>query len=476
MSRSIFEIRADRDALVPELAALEDKLLGLKARMGANATPGQLEQAERYAAGAKRLQERSDALLAEHRAALAEGVANGTMATEGPFQPGPSRSVTPAAGLRSEASRVIDHAFRTGGLPDYGAERATALLSAGSPYEQDIAARWAKAAGNPAYLTAFAKLIGDPERGHLMFDAKELEAYRDVVNLRAAGLTIGGTGQYMVPLTLDPAVMLSSAGTTNAMRRVSRIVQTVTNTWQGVTSAGVTGEWVATEATQVAEATPTLAPVSVPVYLGDAYLHASFQVVMDVPNFQGEMAKVLLDAADTLQATAYTTGPGTTAPKGIITALTGGASEINGTGSEALIAADPLALQVALPARFSPRARFMAHLGIINTLAAIETTNGALRFPEIADGRLLNRELVENSDMDGAINPAATANNYVLVYGDFNEYVIADRIGSTLEVIQNVVGANERPTAERGFLLWFRTGGDVSTINAFRMLDVPTTA
>ena len=38
------------------------------------------------------------------------------------------------------------------------------------------------------------------------------------------------------------------------------------------------------------------------------------------------------------------------------------------------------------------------------------------------------------------------------------------------------MGANYRPTGSRGALLWFRTGGNVSTINAFRMLDVPTTA
>lgn len=477
--RSLAEINVDRDKARTQAHDLMAEAETLAAHAKGRAfTAGEGERVARLTAGQKNAETRLDELNAEYRAGLTDMAADpdGRYA-EGPFVPaGESRATAPVSQLRSQAERTIDGLHRAGSLPDHAAEKATGLLMAGGPYEQDLAARWVKAAGDPAYLTAFQKLIGDPERGHLLFDPKELDAYRAVQGLRAAGLTIAGTGQYMIPLTLDPAVILSSAGTTNAMRKVSRIVQTATNTWQGVTSAGVTAEWVATEATQVAEATPTLAPVSIPVILGDAYLHASFQTIMDAPNFQSEMSKILLDAADSLMATAYTTGAGTTEPKGIVTALVGGASEINGTGSEAIIAADPFSLQNALPARFSSNAKFMAHLAIINALAQLETTNGALRFPEIANGRLLNRELVENSDMDGAINPAATANNYVLLYGDFAEFIIADRIGSTLEVVQNVVGANHRPTAERGFLLWFRTGSDVSTIAAFRLLDVPTTA
>jgi predicted phage gp36 major capsid-like protein len=54
--------------------------------------------------------------------------------------------------------------------------------------------------------------------------------------------------------------------------------------------------------------------------------------------------------------------------------------------------------------------------------------------------------------------------------------VIVDRIGATLETIQHVVGPNNRPTGQRGALLWFRTGSDVVNPNALRVLSVPTTA
>jgi predicted phage gp36 major capsid-like protein len=47
--------------------------------------------------------------------------------------------------------------------------------------------------------------------------------------------------------------------------------------------------------------------------------------------------------------------------------------------------------------------------------------------------------------------------------------VIVDRIGTTLELIPNLVGATRRPTGQRGALLWFRTGSDSVVDNAFRL-------
>ena len=62
--------------------------------------------------------------------------------------------------------------------------------------------------------------------------------------------------------------------------------------------------------------------------------------------------------------------------------------------------------------------------------------------------------------MDGSIYAAATENNYVLCYGDCSNFVIVDRMGTTIEPIPNLVGTNRRPTGQRGALLWFRTGSD----------------
>ncbi|WP_176738517.1 hypothetical protein [Micromonospora pallida] len=54
-------------------------------------------------------------------------------------------------------------------------------------------------------------------------------------------------------------------------------------------------------------------------------------------------------------------------------------------------------------------------------------------------------------NMDGVVN--ATQDNYVLAYGDFFNFVIVDRIGTTIELIPNLMGANARPTGRRGLVL-----------------------
>lgn len=377
--------------------------------------------------------------------------------------------------LRDAAMRTVDAAVRANTLPDHAAGKVERLVTDGPERDRSVAARWAIAAGDPAYRSAFAKLCADPTRGHLTWTGPEQDAFRAVAEVRAAMSLTDANGGFMVPLTLDPAIMLTSDGSINPLRAISRVVQTVTDTWQGVTSAGATAEWKA-EGVQAADGAPTVDDAPIPVHFGDVFVPYSYEVGMDAVNFLGELTNVMRDAADNHQLAAYTTGSGTGQPKGVITALAGTASEINGGGTEALAVGDPLLLQNALPARFSARAQWGAHVATINTIGAFETTNGALRYPEVSQGQLLRKPLNEISNMDGSINAAATGNNYLLVYGDFTNFVIVDRIGSTIEFVPNLVGANGRPTGQRGAFLWYRTGSDVTVTNAFRLLDVPTTA
>ena len=74
----------------------------------------------------------------------------------------------------------------------------------------------------------------------------------------------------------------------------------------------------------------------------------------------------------------------------------------------------------------------------------METSNGALKFPALHDNppMLLGWPANEVSNMDGTYG---SGENYVLVYGDFKQFVIADRFPSQVELIPNLVG----PTGAR---------------------------
>jgi HK97 family phage major capsid protein len=78
--------------------------------------------------------------------------------------------------------------------------------------------------------------------------------------------------------------------------------------------------------------------------------------------------------------------------------------------------------------------------------------------------------------MDGTLNAAATETNYTLVYGDFQNFVVARRIGLTVEFIPHIFGDNGRPKGQRGWFAFFRLGSDSVNDNAFRLLSIPTAA
>jgi HK97 family phage major capsid protein len=384
---------------------------------------------------------------------------------------------------RDNAMRVLDRVVKADRLAARGAELVEGLMTTGPVISQNWTQRWAAATGSEHYERAFAKKLADPDNGQLTWTAEEADAWRAVaavqVEQRAMSLT-DNAGGYLVPLTVDPAVLLTSNGSINPLRQISRVVQTVTDTWNGVTSAGVTAEWTA-EAAEVADATPALASPSIPVYKGDAFVPFSFEIQGDAVNFMQELGGLLVDGAEQLNATAYTTGSGSNQPTGIITSLVASAGTvplITPLTPETFVAGDVYALQNALPPRFQPRASWTANLSIINTMRQLETTNGALKFPGLQSNPpvLLGRTMYENSNMDGTFDAAATANNYLLLYGAFEQFIIVDRIGSTLEMVPHLFGSSRRPTGQRGALLWFRTGSNVVVPQAFRLLNIATTA
>ncbi len=68
---------------------------------------------------------------------------------------------------------------------------------------------------------------------------------------------------------------------------------------------------------------------------------------------------------------------------------------------------------------------------------------------------------------------AATTGTKWALYGDFfTGYYIADRIGMSVEIVQNLFGANRRPTGERGLMAYWRTGSKVVVPEALRYGEV----
>ena len=327
--------------------------------------------------------------------------------------------------------------------------------------------------GSDAYHRAFESLLANGGNAALLED-EDLVAYRLAEAHRRAMTLTDAAGGFLVPFTLDPTIILTNAGSANPFRQVSTVRTITTDNWNGVSSAGVTAEWLA-ESAQVADASPTFAQPTITPKKAAAWVQGSFEVLSD-SGFGAEVGPLLADAKDRLEAAGFTNGNGTTQPKGTITAVSAVAgSVVNSATTDTYAVADIYAVEQALPPRYrltgSPS--WMANKAIINKSRQFDTAGGSSFWANLGMGQpeqLLGAPIYEASAMDGVIN--AGAENYSLLLGDFRNYYIIDRVGMTMVYEPLVKGANGRPTGEAGWFAYWRVGADVVNADAFRLLNI----
>lgn len=472
-----------------EAQAAKDELDAMHERAGgAPLTDGQQDRWDRVKKrhdDARARAREAAAEVAERHAEIERAIANGST-VPGTSLPGDSENhrTLNRAGTGPEAARALRSIHADRFLPDHGKERVTQMIERedASGSGDTLAARWAAAASNPHYLRAYASLLVDPDRGHLSWTEAERAAFNEAQTVsRAMSIGTDASGGYMVPVAIDPAVIITNDGTTNPFRQIARTATTVTDSWKGITSAGVTAEWKA-EAAEAADASPSdLAQPTIPVHLADAYLVYSIEAEQDIPTLVDEMQTMLLDSKERHEATAFTTGDGSGKPKGVITAVAADAgSLVTPTTAEAFAVADVYKVAGALGARHALNARWAANYSVellIRQMASGDQTHAF--WSDLGGGTpptLLGKPWHQASDMDGAFNAAATANNYFLLFGDFSKYLIVDRVGARTELVPHVVGSNRRPTGQRGLFFYWRVGADALDTNAFRLLNIATTA
>jgi HK97 family phage major capsid protein len=314
-------------------------------------------------------------------------------------------------------------------------------------------------------------MFADPQFGHLRFSKEEVEAVRAVEEARTAMLT-SSTG-FPLPFALDPSILLNSAGALNPIRTVARQITVTAPVWKGVSSTGVSASYDP-EGNEVSDDTPALVQPTITAATGRAFVQASMESFEDWPGLRQELATLIADARDVLDATQFLTGSGTASPGGILNiGGIGGlttAQRVQTAGSATLAVADIYSLVEALPPRFQPR-------GVIATSQTIGdkiyrlTPSGSTTEPQLMptrDGGILGRRLIEWSTM----TTATTTGSKVAIFGDWSGFVVLDRLGLTAEFVPTVVGSNHLPLGVRGIFCHWRGSCGVVTPTSFKYLEV----
>lgn len=372
---------------------------------------------------------------------------------------------------REYRARALSAVEQMQGANDPVRAAATSILETWDDEDGNLA-RLALALSEPVYLRAWSKMARDPQAADL--SPEERQAISRVKTAARAMSLTDTAGGYLVPFQLDPTVIITANGSVNQIRLAARTVVATGDVWNGVSAGAVSWSYDA-EAAEVSDDAPTFAQPTIPIYKAQGFVPISTEALQDAANITAEVGRLLAFGKDVLEAQAFATGSGSGMPTGIITALTGTSSIVTSATTDTFALADVYALQGALPARYRgmPSAAWLANNLIYSRIRQFDTSGGAGLWTTVGNDlpdRLLGKTVLEAEDMDGVIN--ATQENYVSVFGDFSNYVIADRIGTTVEFVPHLFGANRRPTNQRGWLAYVRHGADSVNDAAFRMLNV----
>jgi HK97 family phage major capsid protein len=334
-------------------------------------------------------------------------------------------------------------------------------------------ARAVLALGNPAYRAAWESWVIDPMSAAMRLTPEQSAAWRDVSAYRSA-MGEGNSGA-LLPLVLDPAVVLTNNGSTSSIRNYAKIRTTATNQYRAVTSAGTTAEFKV-EGAQAADASPSVAPVDIAVYFADQSLTVSYELLADT-DLGSQLAELVADGFKVQEDAVFISGSGSGAPYGALTRITATtASRVGPTTASTFntaSVADIFKVRDALPQRFrGPSTAWVSNIAVqsvIQQMGANSAASGAL-WANILEGSLptlLGFPSLEATSMTGTIGAAAN----ILMLVDWSRYCIVDRIGTTIDV-GRVLGANGRSIASNEVFAYRRYGADLLDFNAGRVLKL----
>jgi HK97 family phage major capsid protein len=382
--------------------------------------------------------------------------------------PGPAREA------RDGALRTIERHYEAGTLSDEACRRVDQVVSGpDAPFGLD--AGYIEAHGSEAYERAFAKLLRYGDGAAMRMTTEEMEAVqlasRAEETRTAMAESVTTTGGFGIPIAIDPTINLSSNGAINPIRALAEVRPMSTRELRLVSSAGVVAQYQA-EAAEAIDNSSTLAQPVLTASRCTSFVPFSFEVGDDWGSLVKELAQLIADAKDVVEATKFLLGTGTDEPWGVLNIAAGGLTttqRVLSAGAGAVAIADVYSLKQAIGStRFATSATWAVNPTRLDGVYRL-TPSGSTTEPQIMtdrNGPLLGRPTAEWSTMATAV----TTGSKWAIYGDFKAgYVIGDRLGMSLEIVPHLFGSGSRyPTGQRGAFAYWRNDGRVKVPNALR--------
>lgn len=381
---------------------------------------------------------------------------------------------------RDTAMRILEDEDRSGfvGLAPQHKDAIDKLLRKrpASGFDPDHVATRMIATENPAYQSAFAKAVGAGLSGRqAAFTVEEAAALNAFDATRAMAGSVDTAGGYGVPVLIDPTMIFTSQGHPAVVVRHCDIKTITTDTWKGVSTAGMTFSFD-DEGAEVSDDTMTLAQPSIPVWTTRGFQPFSVEVEMDYPGLVGELSEAMRWGYEDDLALYTATGTGSSQPTGWQVKLDAtSASEVTPTTDGTFAGQDVSKVWTALPERFRPNAVWFMHSNVGEAIAAFATSTNLAWYTVDLTGQIeaLRKRPVEYSDYFQSFVSGSTGALNILSVGDPRGYSVVRRLGMTVEAVPLLFGTSNagRPKLQRGILAYARWGADFTNTNAARLLQ-----
>ncbi|HIE95107.1 MAG TPA: phage major capsid protein [Acidobacteria bacterium] len=339
------------------------------------------------------------------------------------------------------------------------------LRSSTKDRDASVIARRLLATENDHYRSAFQKAMTSPTPTWTAEEARAMDEFRTM------SIGVDTAGGYGVPVLIDPTIILTAQESPNPFWGISNVKQITNDEWKGVSSAGVSWSFDA-ESAEVSDDTPATGQPSVPAHMARGFVPFTVEIGGDYPGFAEEISRLLGAGYDELALQKFTVGSGNGEPTGIFTALDANTNvEVVVTTDGAFGAVDIGKVWKALPAAAQANATWLMSEGLLSDIGLLGDAYGT-RTAQLTETveRIRNRPVATSAYAPSFTGSTGAAN--LLVVGDFRHFVIAQRVGMSVEYVPHLFGVtNGRPTGERGYFAYARIGSDSVADTKFRLLQ-----
>ena len=272
-------------------------------------------------------------------------------------------------------------------------------------------------------------------------------------------------GGYLVPTEFETQIV-TGLEEANIIRSLAKTINTSAERKIPIAATHSTAQWTAENAAYT-ESDPTFAQKTIDAFKLTDLVKVSVELLQDsMFDLESYIAREFARAFGIAEEEAFCVGTGTGQPTGIFTA-SGGTVGVTASSPTAITVDNLIDLIYALKSPYRRNAVFLMKDITVSALRKLKDSNGAYLWqPSVQAGqpdRLLGYPLYTSPYV-----PAAEAGSLPIAFGDFSNYWIADRMGRTVQRLNELYAGN----GQVGFIAAERVDGKVILAEGIQLLQM----